>query len=497
MAAAMIFSVAPDALAEPVDASRIVSIGGAVTEILYALGREKAVVGIDTTSLYPARAAAEKPSVGYMRQLSAEGVLGLQPSLILAIEGSGPKETLSVLEAAHVPIIVVPDSFSGEGIIEKTRVIAQAAGAPERGQCIIEQVRADLDALRRLETGIEKPRRVLFVLSFVNGRAMASGAKTAADGIIRLAGAINAITEYEGYRPISDEAVVAAKPDVIMTMERAGPATVTPDTVFAHPAFQATPAAANRAFVSMEGLYLLGFGPAQRACGARRRCFALSRSEIEATAVGAAKGRHRCVRRMIGEPALSAVPRKADGWWRTQHTTAILMSSLLLALLGTSLVAAAIGAAGIPLVRLPAAFGLWSNDADPTTLARDQLVLWSVRLPRIVITIFIGALLATSGTIMQGLFRNPLADPALVGVSSGGALAAAASIVIGDRLLTGSHMPFELLPAAAISRFVGDDVDSASHCNPREPHLHRHLPARRARHCGTRQCRHWVAGLCG
>ena len=131
----------------------------------------------------------------------------------------------------------------------------------------------------------------------------------------------------------------------------------------------------------------------------------------------------------------------------------MLMSLLLLMLLATALIAASIGAAGIPLSRLPAALGLWPDSAGPATLARDQLVLWSVRLPRVAIAIVIGALLAASGAIMQGLFRNPLADPALVGVSSGGALAAAATIVIGDRLIAaGQSLPFELLPAAA---FVG------------------------------------------
>src|SRR5262245_16400055 len=79
--------------------ARIVSIGGAVTEILYALGAEQRVVAVDTTSLYPERALKEKPNVGYMRALSAEGVLGLNPSLILASEGSGPKETIAVLKA--------------------------------------------------------------------------------------------------------------------------------------------------------------------------------------------------------------------------------------------------------------------------------------------------------------------------------------------------------------------------------------------------------------
>ena len=77
------------------DASRIVSIGGAVTEILYALGLKDRVVAVDATSLYPDEALKQKPSVGYFRALSAEGVLGLNPSLVLAIDGAGPKETVS------------------------------------------------------------------------------------------------------------------------------------------------------------------------------------------------------------------------------------------------------------------------------------------------------------------------------------------------------------------------------------------------------------------
>ncbi|WP_164135326.1 ABC transporter substrate-binding protein, partial [Stenotrophomonas maltophilia] len=79
--------------------------GGAITEIVYALGLEGRLVGIDSTSLYPQQALKEKANVGYMRQLSAEGVLGLNPELILATEGAGPKETISVLSAAKVPIV--------------------------------------------------------------------------------------------------------------------------------------------------------------------------------------------------------------------------------------------------------------------------------------------------------------------------------------------------------------------------------------------------------
>lgn len=255
-------AIVPSQAAESPDTRRIVSVGGAVTEILYALGEGERIVGIDTTSLYPPQAVKEKPSVGYMRQLSAEGVLGLQPGLILAIEGTGPKDTLAILQAAKVPLRVVPDVATAAGILDKIRFVARAVNATLRGECLARQVTADLAALAALEDGIRPNgrKRVLFVLSFVNGRAMVAGRGTAAGGIIGMAGGVNAAEGFDGYKVVSDEAIVAAAPDVVLTMEREG-ASLTADDIFAQPAFAMTPAAAKRGFVSMEGLYLLGFGP--------------------------------------------------------------------------------------------------------------------------------------------------------------------------------------------------------------------------------------------
>jgi iron complex transport system substrate-binding protein len=242
------------------DASRILSIGGSITEILYALGLDKRIVAVDTTSLYPPRALKDKPNVGYMRALSPEGVLGLNPSLILALDGAGPKETIAVLDSARVPFVHVAEAYTGDGILSKIRLVAAAVGAAERGRCFATEVSHDLDRLASLRTHITEKKRVMFVLSLVNGRAMVAGRGTAADGIIRLAGAVNAIDGYDGYKPIGDEAVAGTRPDAILVMQRAG-ATLDADTVFAMPAFAMTPAAKSKAFISMEGLYLLGFGP--------------------------------------------------------------------------------------------------------------------------------------------------------------------------------------------------------------------------------------------
>jgi len=242
------------------DTSRIVSIGGAVTEILYALGLGNRIVGVDTTSLYPPQALGEKPNVGYMRQLSAEGVLGLNPSLILAIEGSGPKETIDVLEAAKIPLVSLPETLTEDGLIQKIKLIAHAMDADARGACLAAAVSGDLAQLKQLRESVKRPARVMFVMSFLNGRAMVAGQKTAANEIIKLAGGANAIDGFDGYKPVNDEAIVAAKPDVVLTMQR-GREQLDAQTVFANPSFALTPAAAKQSFVAMDGLYLLGFGP--------------------------------------------------------------------------------------------------------------------------------------------------------------------------------------------------------------------------------------------
>jgi iron complex transport system substrate-binding protein len=102
---------------------------------------------------------------------------------------------------------------------------------------------------------------VLFILSFQNGRIMAAGRHTAADGIIGLAGAINATEDtFDGYKPLTDEAVITAKPDVVMVMTRPG-AGSTDEEVLAHPAIAVTPAGQNKAVLRMNSLHLLGFGP--------------------------------------------------------------------------------------------------------------------------------------------------------------------------------------------------------------------------------------------
>ncbi len=240
----------------------ILSIGGSVTEIVYALGQEHRLVARDTTSVYPP-AAHDLPDVGYMRALSPEGVLAVDPAMILSEEGAGPPETIEVLQSADIPFVTVPLVRDGAGIAHKIRVVGHALGVSDEAAALAEDVQTQMDAARQRATDMagKDRKRVLFVLSTQGGRILASGSDTAADAIIRLAGGDNAVTEFEGYKPMTDEAVSRAQPDVILMMDRADDHGANNQTLFSMPALSTTPAAKNDAVVRMNGLYLLGFGP--------------------------------------------------------------------------------------------------------------------------------------------------------------------------------------------------------------------------------------------
>lgn len=247
--------------------SRIVAAGGAITEIIYAVGAESRLVGVDSTSLFPPHAMKDKPNVGYVRALSAEGVLSLRPDLVLAIDGAGPPDVLALLAEAKVPVVRVPEVYSPEGVAERIRVVAAAAGEKERGRMLADETSAQFSALAARRAALAHPRRVMFVLSLQNGRPLVAGDATGAAAMIALAGGVNAGGAMQGYKPMSDEAVIAAAPDVVLMMDRGGQA-LTPDALFALPAFAATSAARTRALLVMDGLYLLGFGPRTPAAAA-------------------------------------------------------------------------------------------------------------------------------------------------------------------------------------------------------------------------------------
>ncbi|KAB2730697.1 heme/hemin ABC transporter substrate-binding protein [Brucella intermedia] len=241
------------------DTSRIVSVGGSLTEIVYALGAENMLAGRDQTSIYP-EAVKKLADVGYMRQLAPEGVLSVNPTGILLLEGSGPQDTLDVLNKASVPMIVVPETFTGESVIRKIEIVGKALGLEDKAQTLAAEISSDIEAAEKAAAGHNPRKRVLFVLSAPGGRLMASGTGTAADGMIKLAGGENVVSEYHGYKQLTDEAVEKTAPDMILIMDTDADE-MTPESLMKNPVIAATPAGRNGNIVSMDASYLLGFGP--------------------------------------------------------------------------------------------------------------------------------------------------------------------------------------------------------------------------------------------
>lgn len=259
MAPAWTVKDAANRTVEITDASRIITIGGAVTEIVYALGFGDKVIAIDITSTYPAE-IKKLPTIGYMRALAPEGVLSLGPSMVLAIEGSGPAEAIEVLSRAAIPFVLIPEGTDEAAVAKKIRAVAQALGVPEKGEQLAKSVGEDIAAAKSMiAKTITKERNAMFVLSTGNGTPTVAGTGTSVDGIFKLSHVANAMAAVHGFKPATPEASLAAQPQtIVMLLERSH--ALDENAIFALPAFAGTPAAKDKRLILIPSYYL-SFGP--------------------------------------------------------------------------------------------------------------------------------------------------------------------------------------------------------------------------------------------
>ena len=244
---------------KPAAEARIVSVGGALTEIVYLLGAEKQLVAVDTTSLYPA-VATQLPKVGYLRQLSAEGVLSMRPTVVLATNEAGPPNVIAQLKDAKVNLALIRDDHTFADVRAKVLAVAKAIGRESEGTALDAKLTQEMEAAQLAVAKLGSAPRVLFILSHT-GTAQVAGESTAADAFIKLVGGVNVMSGFKGYKPLTVEAAVAAQPDVILTTTQGLTAIGGPEKLLAQPGLALTPAGKGKRVVAMEALYLLGFGP--------------------------------------------------------------------------------------------------------------------------------------------------------------------------------------------------------------------------------------------
>jgi iron complex transport system substrate-binding protein len=253
-----------DANGKPVviaDASRTVALGGPVTEVVYALGAQDQLVGVDASSSYPAQALTDKANVGYYRILTAEPVLATNPTLVLGTTEAGPPDVISQIEAAGVTTLILPVDNSVAGAKAKITAIGQALGKDAEAAALVTTLESDLaNAATLVGTATTKPS-VLFVLVAGPGTVLVAGSGTEAQTMIEAAGGTNAATGFTGLVPLTPEAALAANPDVILTMDSGLKALGGVDGFLALPGLAETPAGKAKRVVSLEDQLLLGFGP--------------------------------------------------------------------------------------------------------------------------------------------------------------------------------------------------------------------------------------------
>ncbi len=243
------------------DASRLAIAGGSITEVVYLLGQESRIVATDTTSDYPPE-AIEYPSVGYVRNLSTEGLLSLDPTLILGEDDMGPPAVLAQIEQAGIEAIKIPETHTAAGIVEKIRCIATILGVEARAEEVIEtQLATRLVVLSKLSARTVKRPRVAVVLGLRDGVPLGAGRDTSGQGLIEMAGAENVFATFDGWKPVSMEAMVQADPDFFVVPKRGVDDAGGAASLLDHPALRLTAAAREGNLITMDGMSMLGFGP--------------------------------------------------------------------------------------------------------------------------------------------------------------------------------------------------------------------------------------------
>lgn len=242
-----------DELRGTANAPRLITVGGAITETVFALGAGKRVVAVDTSSVFPP-AVTSLPQVGYQRLLSAEGILAQAPDVLLVSAEAGPPAVLAQLRAAGIEVVVLPNAMTPDEAAARIVAIGKAIGTSGDADRLAATVRAG----SHQRPGATK---ALVIYARGGGTLMVSGTETTASAMLELAGGTNVITGFTGFKALSAEVVIAAAPEVIVIPTR-GLETIGGEAgLLAIPGISDTPAGKARRIVAMDDLLLLGFGP--------------------------------------------------------------------------------------------------------------------------------------------------------------------------------------------------------------------------------------------
>ena len=242
---------------------RIVSAGGGVTEIICALGYEAKLVGVDTSSLYPP-SVKSLHKIGYQRTLSAEGVMSLRPDLLVGSADVGPERVLTQLKSAGIPVVTVADVMDLPTAVKRIRDVGKAIGDEANANAMADKMEAESLAAsaKAKQWQATKPLKMAVFLGMGSRTPMVAGTGTGGHAMIELMGGINAFASVKGYKPLTAESMLIAKPDVFVVLKEAIDNLGSVDAFLAlMPNSDSIPAIANKRVVVMPVDELFGFSP--------------------------------------------------------------------------------------------------------------------------------------------------------------------------------------------------------------------------------------------
>ncbi|ACT94743.1 heme/hemin ABC transporter substrate-binding protein [Dyadobacter fermentans] len=238
-------------------ALRIVSANGTLSEILVGLGLEKQIVGVDVTSTYPA--SLEKlPKIGHNRTIAAEGILALNPDVIIYTNQSMlSPAVVKQLSGSGKKLVEFKHDYSKEGAIRLIREVGTYFNANAQAEKMVKALQADLAKI----PAPANPKKLLFIYARGTGTLMVSGTGTSLDKMFALAGHKNAVGGFTDFKPLTAESLIAANPDVLVLFSSGLESLEGMDGLLKVPGVANTSAGKNRRIVTMDGQFLTGFGP--------------------------------------------------------------------------------------------------------------------------------------------------------------------------------------------------------------------------------------------
>jgi iron complex transport system substrate-binding protein len=238
---------------------RVISAGGSITEIIYALGKQDLIVATDSTSLYPV-AAASLPKLGYFRQLSTEGILSFQPSHLIGAQATGPASLAGQLEAAGVQVTILGEQRDLAGLTQLIEQVGKLLGTPNEALLLIQSITQQVTELKQQHNS-ERSIRALFVMSDSERGITVAGNNTVPQALFDDAGIQNVAANLKDYKVMDNESILAANPDLIFVASHRIKEPEAVKALCQHPALKATSAGRNCALVVMESSSALGLSP--------------------------------------------------------------------------------------------------------------------------------------------------------------------------------------------------------------------------------------------